>query len=91
MLIPDLLAVHLEVGLDWNDHEIVLRLAEDTSLSLCYPDYFERPALDLNHFADRIGVRKELLPHVIADKSYVEPFFILGLGEEAPGDCLAYS
>src|SRR5262249_23161579 len=70
----------LEVGLNRDDDEVVLRLAEHRSLRLADTDHLERNALDLDRLADRAGSGKELVLQIAADESYIHVARIFGLG-----------
>ena len=49
-------AVDFEVGLDRNDDEVVLRLAEDGAFGLGHADDLERKALHLDGLSDGVAV-----------------------------------
>ena len=76
-------AVDLEVRLDGNDDEVVLRLAEDAALGLGDADHLKRPALDLDGLADRIDVREEAVFMSLPMKATAQVALVLDFGEEA--------
>ena len=73
----------LEVGLDRNDHEIVLRLAEDGTFGFGDADHLERQAIHRDGAADRVGAGEELVLDVVPDEGHVHAAVVLDVGEEA--------
>src|ERR1022692_4221732 len=74
----------LEVGLDGDDEEIVLRLAEYRSLSFGHTDNFEHHAFRRNGLSNRTGGSgKKLVLEVVPDERHVHVAIVLDLGEKA--------
>src|SRR5256885_2109219 len=74
------IAVSLEIALDRDHHEIVLRLAEHAAQRLSHADHFVRLALHLDHLAQRIAPLEEADTDIVADERYgrVPPYLFIG-------------
>ena len=75
-------AVRLEVALDGDHHEVVLRVAEDAAQRLRHADHFVGNALHLDGLADRVAPFEEALAQVVADEDHrrVTAHFFVGDG-----------
>ena len=69
--------------MQWDDHEVVLRLAEYAAFSLGDSNDLERAAVDRYRLADRIHVRKETVLEVGAEKSDHKVLLVFDIAEEA--------
>src|SRR5271165_161452 len=70
-------------GAEWQDHVVVLRLAEGAAQWLSNPDDFVRVVLDTNCLADRVHVGKELGGQVGTDEDDFGMVLLICLCEEA--------
>src|SRR5579864_7256515 len=60
--------VGLEIALDGDHDEIVLRFPKNAAQSLRDPNHFVRIALDLNDFSDRVDALEKLLVDVVPNE-----------------------
>ncbi len=78
-------AVGLEVALDGNHHEVVLRVAEHAAQRLGDADHFVRIAFNLDGLADRVAVREEARANIVADEGHRRVAADLFVGDAAAG------
>src|ERR1039457_5169656 len=75
-------APYLEIGIDGNDQEIVLRLAEYRALRFGHADDFKLHAFRRNGLSDRSGPHKKLVLEIVPDERYVHVAIVLRLREK---------
>src|ERR1019366_9512361 len=73
---------YLEIGVDWNDQEIVLRLAEDRALRFGHADDFKHHAFRRDGLSDGTRSRKKLVLEIVPDERHVPVAIILDLREK---------
>ena len=76
-------APDLEIRLDRDHHEVVLRLPEDRPLRLRDADHFERNAFDDDRSARSHARREKLVLQIVPDERHVHVPVVLDLRNEA--------
>src|ERR1017187_5588416 len=77
-------AVRLEVALDRNHHEIVLRISEDAAQRFGRAHYFIRDAFDLDELADRVAPFEKARAQIVAQEYDRGMAGDLLIGDSAP-------
>ena len=78
-------AVGLEVALDRDHDEVVLRVAEDAAQRLGHADHFVRAAFDRDGLADGVAALEEARADIVADEDHRRVAAHLFVGDAAAG------
>src|SRR5712692_7061547 len=78
-------AVDLEVGLDRNIHETILRVAEYAALRYRYPDHRKRAAFNLEALSEGIRAAKQIVLDIASHHRHRGMMIVLNIREIAAG------
>ena len=76
-------AVHLEIHLDGDPNEVISGLPEDAAELLRCADYFERPTVDGDDFANRVHSGEELFAQIVANHRHRGAPAVFAIDEKA--------